>query len=74
MLLEMQLLRGKKCKVEASMAATSPRIPTKQHTHMSARTTSPMTSQGAVTIAHASTPPSASTRSKIAAAGHLRPF
>lgn len=62
----------KKPKAEASMAATSPRTPTKQCTHHVTPTTSPMTRSMAAAIAHSSTPPSASTRSKSVAASPLQ--
>ncbi|KAE8816672.1 hypothetical protein D1007_05685 [Hordeum vulgare] len=61
----------KKSKVEASITATSsPKTPTKQGTQLGSPT-SPMTRQRAAAIAIASTPPSASTRSKIAAPSPL---
>ncbi|KAE8769547.1 hypothetical protein D1007_58844 [Hordeum vulgare] len=57
--------------VEASITATSsPKTPTKQGTQLGSPT-SPMTRQRAAAIAIASTPPSASTRSKIAAPSPL---
>ena len=61
----------KKSKVEASIAATSPKTPTKQGTQLDTPT-SPMTRQRTVAIAIASTPPCASTRSKTAASSPLR--
>ena len=62
----------KKSKVEASIAATSsPITPTKQGTQLGTPT-SPMTRQRAAAIAIASTPPSASTRSKTATPSPLR--
>uniref|UniRef100_A0A453Q5R0 Uncharacterized protein n=1 Tax=Aegilops tauschii subsp. strangulata TaxID=200361 RepID=A0A453Q5R0_AEGTS len=62
---------GKKSKAEASIAATSPKTPTKQGTQLDTPT-SPMTRQRAVIIAIACTPPSGSTRSKTAAPSPLR--
>ena len=61
----------KKSKVEASIAATSPKTPTKQGTQLGTPT-SPMTRQRAAAIAIVSTPPSASTRSKTATPSPLR--
>lgn len=62
----------KKQKAEASMVATSPRTPTKQCTQPVTPTTSLMTRSMAAAVAHASTPPSASTRSKSVATSPLQ--
>ena len=61
----------KKSKAQASIATTSPKTPTKQGTQLDTPT-SPMTRQRAAAIAVACTPPSGSTRSKIAAPSPLR--
>ncbi|CAM0956931.1 unnamed protein product [Alopecurus aequalis] len=62
----------KKSKDEANIATTSsPKTPTKQGTPLGTPT-SPMTRQRAAAIAIASTPPSASTRSKTVAPSPLR--